>query len=370
MSQNRIRIAQVLNRMDSGGIEAVVLNYYRYIDKSRFQFDFFFDEGSSLPYREEMARLGARLIPLPPYTNQMAYQKVLGTALRQGRYDIAHVHMNTMSVFALAAAKRAGIPVRICHNHSTGSQKEGKRNLLKILLRPWNRLPATAWFACGKQAGKWMFGYRAVEQGKVFLLPNAIETSKYAYDAKARDSVRSILGISEDTYVVGHVGRFMKQKNHTYLLSVFQRMLEIRKDAVLLLIGEGELEDEIRLLAEEMRLGDKVIFAGVRGDLPRVYSAMDVFCLPSLYEGFPVVLLEAQANGLPVVCSDKITEEVCLTGLVKRLPLEHIEIWPTAMLGTERSMTVLPEEYEIRNAVKRLEEKYRQLIIDNCSDTL
>jgi glycosyltransferase EpsF len=294
--------------------------------------------------------------------NQVAYQKKLEEKLQAGEYDIVHVHMNTMSVFALAAAKRAGIPVRICHNHSTSDRREGKRTLLKILLRPWNRLPATNWFACGKQAGEWMYGCKAVKQGKVFILPNAIETERFRYNKITRTAIRQEFGIGEDTFVVGHIGRFMAQKNHTELLHIFQRLRKDKPDAMLLLIGEGELECSIRELAREQSLEDKVIFAGVRSDVNRIYSGMDVFCLPSLYEGFPVVLLEAQANGLPIVCSNHISPEVCLTGLVRQLPLEREELWSKALLAARRREDIaLPEEYEIKNAVQRLEGKYLAL---------
>ena len=204
--------------MDSGGIEGVVLNYYRYINKNQFQFDFYYDKSSKMPYREELLQMGAELHPLPGYTHQREYQEVLERELKAGIYDIAHVHMNTMSVFALTAAKRAGIQVRICHNHSTADWREGKRTLLKILLRPWNRLPATHLFACGKQAGEWMYGRKAVEEGKIFILPNAIETERFAFDAEARKAVREELKISENAFVVGHIGRFMTQKNHEGLL--------------------------------------------------------------------------------------------------------------------------------------------------------
>ena len=360
-----IRVAQVLNRMDSGGIEAIVLNYYRHIDRSLIQFDFFYDESSSIPCREELLKLGAGLFPIPHYTHQFKYQKELGKKLQANQYDAVHVHMNTMSVFALAAAKRAGISVRICHNHSTADWKEGNRTVLKYLLRPWNRLPATVWFACGEQAGEWMYGKRAVEEGKVFILPNAIETKRFAFNAKARTMLRQDFGIEEDAFVVGHVGRFMMQKNHAGLLRIFRNLSQERADAVLLLVGEGEQENSIRKLVCKQGMEDRVIFAGVRNDMDRIYSAIDVFCLPSYYEGFPVVVLEAQANGLPVVCSDHVSPEVCLTELVRRLPLEREKLWTEAILTARREQVVLPEEYEIKKAAKRLEREYRQLVDGN-----
>ena len=204
-----------------------------------------------------------------------------------------------------------------------------------------------------------------MKAGKVFILPNAIESERFAFDAGERAAVRREFGIQQNTFVVGHVGRFMKQKNHTGLLRIFQSLRQERPDAVLLLVGEGELESKIRQLVREAGLEDLVIFAGVRSDMDRVYSVMDVFCLPSLYEGFPVVLLEAQANGLPVVCSEHVSPEVCLTGLVRRVPLESEKRWTEALLTARREQVVLPEEYEIKKAAERLEKKYKQLIMGN-----
>ena len=360
--KKRIKIAQILNRMDNGGIEAVVLNYFRYIDKELFQFDFYFDERSLVPYREELINLGAQLFPLPPYTRQRAYQQSLIKKLKSGQYDIVHVHMNTMSFFALIAAERAGIPIRICHNHSTANWRERRRTVLKFLLRPLNRLPSTDWFACGKQAGEWMYGKKAVQDSRVFILPNAIETKRFAFSEKDRISVRSELGIGENVFVVGHVGRFMKQKNHKRLLRIFQVLVRKRPNAVLLLIGEGEMETSIRELAQKLNIENKIVFAGVRKDVHRFYSAMDTFCLPSLYEGFPVVLLETQGNGLPAVCSDRISEEVCLTNLVTRLSLEKEKLWADVLLMMKREKAVLPEIYEIRKAAELLQDKYMELL--------
>ena len=355
------RIAQVLNRMDSGGIEAVILNYFRYIDRDQFHFDFYCDENSSLPYREEMVAGGAGIFLMPQYTHPIRYVRALTKALKDGHYDIAHVHMNAMSVFALYAAWRAGIPVRICHNHTTASWSEGARTVLKVLLRPWNRLFATAFFACGKQAAEWMYGRKRVAAGKVLILPNAIDSDTYAFDAYTRLKIRQELGIDETAFVVGHVGRFMKQKNHRFLIQIFSLLSKAVPKAVLLLIGEGKLEAEIRELAEQLSIGDRVIFAGVRDDVGRIYSAMDVFCLPSFYEGFPVVLLEAQANGLPVVCSARISAEVCLSDSVLQLPLDEPDRWVSALMSASRNTGRIPACFELRSAVRTLEAAYRHL---------
>lgn len=356
-----IRVAQILNRMDSGGIEAVVLNYFRYIDRDQFHFDFFCDENSSLPCREEMVAGGAGIFLMPQYMHPVRYVRTLQKALQDGHYDIAHVHMNAMSVFALYAAWRAGIPVRICHNHTTASWSEGARTLLKILLRPWNLIFATDFFACGRQAAEWMYGRKRVADGKVQILPNAINSEAYAFDSDARFRIRQELGIDENALVVGHIGRFMKQKNHEFLIQVFSLLRKAVPGAVLLLIGEGNLEAEIRERTEQLGIRDRVIFAGVRDDVGRVYSAMDVFCLPSFYEGFPVVLLEAQANGLPVVCSARISAEVCLSDSVLQLPLDKPDRWVSALLSAGRTTGRIPACFELRSAVRTLEAAYRHL---------
>ncbi len=304
-----IRVAQILNRMDSGGIEAVVLNYYRHIDRSKVQFDFYFAEGSRLPQRQELEQLGAGPYPIPPYSHPVAYHKALYTAFKQRGYKIVHAHLSTMSIFPLFAAWRAGVPVRICHNHSTAHWGEGAKTLLKYILRPFNKIFATEWFACGETAGRWMYSNKAFDAGKVTVMPNAIDTAKFAYDPDARKRLRKELGIPQDAFVVGHVGRFTYAKNHTFLLEIFAELLNTKPDALLLLVGEGELEQQVRQQAQELDIQDKVIFTGTRRDVNKLYSVMDVFCLPSHYEGMPVVAWEAQANGLACVFSDTVTKE-------------------------------------------------------------
>lgn len=343
-----IRVAQVLNRMDSGGVEAVVMNYYRHIDRKQVQFDFYFAKDSVFPQREELEKMGAGIYPIPSYTKVFSYHRVLHHAFKRGNYQIVHAHLSTMSVFPLFAAWRAGIPVRICHNHSTAHWGEGKKTLLKYLLRPFAKVFATDYFAGGEKAGRWMYGNRCFERGHVHVMPNAIDTKKFAYDEEAKRCLRAELGIPQDAFVLGHVGRFMYQKNHAFLLRVFQRLLSSRQDAWLLLIGEGERMKLIRSEVEKMGIEGKVRFTGTRSDVAKLYSAMDVFCLPSFYEGLPVVALEAQANGLPCLFSDRMTKEVVLTPGARQLSIENPEPWVKAVQEAQRQNTcALPERYDI-----------------------
>ena len=355
-----IRVAQVLNRMDSGGIEAVVMNYYRHIDRDQVQFDFYFAEGSAFPQREELERLGAGIFPVPAYSRPLAYHRALRRAFKSRRYPIVHAHLSTMSVFALFAAWRAGVPVRICHNHSTAHWGEGKKTLLKYILRPFNKLFATDYFACGEKAGRWMYGDRCFEAGKVRIMPNAIETERFTYDPAARQRLRGELHIPADAFVVGHVGRFMYQKNHAFLLRVFRQLLEQRQNAWLLLVGEGELLEQTRAQAQRLGLADRVCFTGARADVNKLYSAMDVFCLPSFYEGLPVVALEAQANGLPCVFSDRMTREVLLSRSAVRLPFNDQKLWALSLLEEDRLLQ--PESslrFDVDSQANEMETFYR-----------
>ena len=356
-----LRIAQVLNRMDSGGIESVVMNYYRHIDRNRIQFDFYFAANSTFPQREELERLGAGVFLVPPYNHPFAYHQTLYHAFKKRKYAIVHAHLSTMSVFALFAAWRAGVPVRICHNHTTAHWGEGKKTLLKYILRPFNKLFATDYFACGEKAGRWMYGNRCFNAGRVHVMPNAIDTKKYEFDQDARVRLRNELNIPQNAFVVGHVGRFMYQKNHPFLLQVFKEVLRLRENAFLLLVGEGELQETIRQSVREQGLEDKVVFTGARQDVSKLYSAMDVFCLPSFYEGLPVVALEAQANGLPCVFSDRMTEEILLTSKAVQLALDDPERWARTVLAfSQRTEELENRHYNIEMAQQNLSKYYIQ----------
>ena len=361
MGQSTLRVAQITGIMNNGGVEAVVLNYYRAIDKSRVQFDFFVDETSSFPQREEIERLGGRCFLVPSYAHTYRYVRALRKLLRKHRYTIVHSQLNTMGVFSLFAAWLARVPVRICHNHSTAHRSEGKKNLMKQLLRPFSHLFATHYFACGDTAARWMFGNRLVNAGRVTILPNAIDLTLYRYSAADRKAVRTEIGADEHTLVVGHIGRFVFQKNHALLLQIFRALLHAHPDSILMLAGEGELLEETQALALQLGIEANVRFLGVRNDANRLYSAMDVFCLPSFFEGLPVVMVEALANGLCCVVSDQVTRELNAFS-VKQLPLEaDTARWAEALRSAKRTDSA-PDafyaQFDIAQTAKQLEAFY------------
>lgn len=288
-----IRIAQIVGKWLGGGVEAVVMNYYRHLDHNKIQFDFICDDDSTnIPY-DEIEKLGGKVILIPPYQKVFKYQKELRRVLRDGKYKIVHSHINTLSVFPLYAAKKVGVPVRIAHSHSTTNKKEWKKNLLKQVLRPFSKKYATNYMCCSELAGRWLFGDKAYDEGKVYLLNNAIDLDKFKYDKKIRDKKRKELGIKEDTIVIGHIGRFVAQKNHTFLIDIFNQFHKKEKNSILLLAGQGPLQEEIKNKVRELGLNDSVRFLGQRNDANELYQVFDVFLLPSLYEGLPVVGVEA-----------------------------------------------------------------------------
>lgn len=307
MTTEPIRIAQMMTDMNYGGVEMVVMNYYRNIDKTKVQFDFFALEGSTIPQKEEIESLGGRVFVVPKYTHLILYEKAVIKLFKENKYKIVHSHMNTLSVFSLFGAKIAGVPNRILHNHSTAGKGETKKNFMKYALRPFAKLFPTGLCACSKLAGNWIYG----KGTKFKVFNNAIDLDMYKYDEKKRESLRAELGL-EEKKVIGHIGRFCYQKNHDLLIDIFNEVLKVEKDASLMLIGEGELEQEVKDKVKKLGIEDKVLFLGRRADAYRYYQAMDLFLLPSRYEGLPVVGVEAQACGLPCVFSDCVTEEAKL----------------------------------------------------------
>jgi len=304
-----IRIAHVVGKCVGGGVESVVFNYYRHIDHSKIQFDFICDSDSTnIPY-EEIESLGGKVILIPPYQKVFKYHKELKKIFKEKNYQIVHSHINTLSVFPLYAAKKAGVPVRIAHSHSTTNKKEWKRNILKQVLRPFSKVFATDYMCCSELAGRWLFGNKTYNKGDVYLLNNAIDLDKFIYDEKIRNKKRKELGIKKNQLVIGHIGRFVAQKNHTFLIDIFNEIHKQNNNAILVLAGQGPLLEDIRKKVNQLKLTDYVQFLGQRSDANELYQAFDVFLLPSLYEGLPVVGVEAQAAGLLCILSNDMTKE-------------------------------------------------------------
>ena len=359
-----IRVAQMMTDMNYGGVEMVVMNYYRHIDRSKIQFDFFALEGSAVPQQEEIERLGGHVYLVPRYTHLVQYERAILELFRKNQYQIVHSHMNTLGVFSLWGAQRAGVPNRIVHNHSVAGKGETKKNFVKYLLRPFAKIYPTQLCACSESAGRWLYG-----DSEFRVFNNAIDLEKFSFDAQKRAALRKELGL-EGKFVVGHIGRFCYQKNHEFLIDVFEEIHRQRPEAVLMLIGRGEMESVIRRKVNRRGLQDVVLFLGNRRKIERYYQAMDAFVLPSRYEGLPVVGVEAQACALPLICSTDISRETKLLESTQFISLsEPPRKWAQKVLetaerttrcNTERQMT--ERGFNIAVEAKKLEVFYQSLL--------
>lgn len=368
MKKQPIVVAQIMGKWVGGGVEAVIMNYYRNIDRTKIQFDFICDSDSTnIPY-DEIKKLGGKVIICPPYQKVLKYEKFLIDLFKKNNYKIVHSNINALSVFPLRAAKKAGVPIRIAHSHSTTNKKEWKKNLMKQALRPFSKKYATNYFACSELAGRWLFGDRTFEQGKVTIINNAIDLDKFKYSKKIGKEKRKELGIKDDTLVIGHIGRFVAQKNHTFLIDIFNELHKKKKNSILLLIGQGPLMDEIKEKVEMIGISDSVKFLGQRGDVDELYQVFDVFCLPSLYEGLPVVGVEAQATGNLCILSDDMTKETKVLDTTEFLSLKQsAQEWADTiliLLKTYKKHNTKDEiskyGFNIENEAKKLEKYYIQ----------
>ena len=319
-----MKVAHIVGKLKAAGVESVVFNYLRNMDLSGIETDVLYDSDSTVSPPEDLVEAGIRFIVIPPYQKLPSYISKIKELCRENGYDIVHSHMNALSGFPLYAAKRGGVKHRIAHNHSTSSKAEGKRDLAKRILRPFARRYATDYAACSEKAGRWLFGDRSFDSGEVTIFNNAIDIGKFAFNPAARAEVRSELGIGE-SFVLLHIGRFVKQKNTPFIIDIFKELKTYIPDAKLLLIGDGELLEETKKKVSDYTLYESVIFKGVVPDTHRYYSAADAFVLPSLYEGLPVVALEAQASGLDVYVSDAVTAECAVTPNVSFISLDDGE---------------------------------------------
>ena len=319
-----IRILQVVTTMNRGGLETMLMNYYRHIDRSKVQFDFLVHRDFEADYDKEVLSLGGQIYHLSKLNPiSSSYKKKLDEFFKSHQeYKVVHSHLDCMSGTPLKEAKKCHIPFRIAHAHSSNQTKDMKYPLKLIFKRNIVK-NANYLFACGDQAGKWMFN---TDNFKV--LNNAIDAKIYSFNFNYRTDIRDEFTIPTDSLVIGHVGRFMNPKNHTFIIDIFNQFHKDHPNSYLMLVGEGELKTSIQDKVKILGLEDYVIFTGLRSDVNELLQAMDVFLFPSLYEGLPVSIIEAQAAGLPCLISNKVPIECKKTDLVYQLNLEDsVNVW-------------------------------------------
>ena len=358
MNHKPKRILQVVTYMGRGGIETMLMNYYRHIDRSKVQFDFLVHRDFAGDFDEEILSLGGKIYRVRPMNPlNPGYWHDLLSFFCTHPYEIVHCHLNFKSGVVLAAAKLAGVPIRIAHAHTASMEKDWTqipRKIMRTLIAP----NATAMLACSQNAGEAIFG-----KHPFCFFFNAMDGAAFRYQETVRSEKRLELSLA-DTFTVMHVGRFGAEKNHRFLLDVFARLREVEPNAKLVLIGDGTLRKEVEETAKRMFTKDAVRFLGVRTDISELLQAADVFAFPSIFEGLPVTMIEAQAAGLPCVMSDTVTDECIVTDLVTALPIDDPKAWAEEILKkrgtprTDRLEEIRAAGYDITAAAEKLTRFY------------
>lgn len=355
-----IRVLQVVTYMGRGGLETMLMNYYRYMDHSKVQFDFLVHRDFEADYDKEILSMGGkiyRISRLVPWS-RMYRGELKKFFLEHPEYKIVHVHQDCLSSVALQCAKECGVPIRIVHSHTQNQDINIKYWIKRHYMKQIPRF-ATEYFACGKSAGDWMFAGHSYH-----ILRNAIDASAYAYSPERAAYIRKKIHV-ESNFVIGHIGRFDPPKNHTFLIDIFCECVKLDSDVKLLLVGEGKERVRIQEKIKSLGVEKNVILMGVRSDITDLLQAIDVFVFPSLYEGLGIAAVEAQAAGVPCILSDKVPVECKMTKNTKFLSLKDSpEVWAKHILAykdiprMDTYEDICKAGYDIKDNAARLQAFY------------
>lgn len=361
-----IRILHYIGLLEFGGSQSFVMELYRKIDKSKIQFDFVTFPNQKDGFYKEIIDMGGMVYECPQYNGKNHFKFIKWWKdffAFHKEYKVSHIHVRSVASLIIPIIHKFG-GYAIVHSHSISNGRNFSAIIKKIMQLPI-RYKADYMLACSEEAGKWLYGKNIVKKDNYKVIKNSIDAKRFSYDENKRDIVRQELKI-EDKFVLGHVGRMTEPKNHKFLLRVFAKVLKERENAVLLLVGDGELKEEIEKEARDMQIHQNIIFAGNRSNTEDYYQAMDVFIFPSLWEGLGIVLIEAQVSGLPCIISERIPQEVDYgTGLIRILNLDDdIKNWSDAIINcgiskrSSRLEATIEAGYDISSNVAEMEQIY------------
>ena len=374
------KVLYFVDRMLKGGIQSLVMEIVKNINKEKVQIDFLLlDDGKKYELEDELENLGCKVYKLKGIwiktpMDFIKYTKALDNFFKNHNdYDVVHMHSSSKNYMVLKKSKKYGIQVRIAHSHNIDFQTKNPikkliGNIFKVNLKKY----ATDYFACSKKAGKWLFGEKIINSDKFKVIHNAIDYDKFKFDENKRKEIRKKLNIKDDEIVVGHVGRFSNQKNHEFLIDIFAELYKKNDKFKLLLIGTGETEELIKEKVKKLNIESRVIFLGFKEDVSKYYNVMDLFLFPSKFEGLGITLIEAQANGLICFTSkDVVPEEAKLSDNLHFIELNKSdEMWAEEILKYNLSRISCKNEfienkYLICDIVYELENKYISLTKNN-----
>ena len=365
----KTKVLLFVDRMRHGGIQQFLVENIKYMSKDKVQIDVLtLDDGQDYPLENTIKELNCNFYKLKGIwinkpTDYIKYAKAIDKFFKKHNdYKVVHMNASSKNFLLLKYAKKHNVKIRIAHSHNIDFQtKNPIKKLVGNILKIPMKIYATDYFACSYLAGEWLFGKNNIKKGKVRVVHNAVDYKKFEFNEEIRKTIRKEFNIKPKELLIGHVGRFTNQKNHTFLIDIFNEISKQNKNAKLIMVGIGEKEEEIKQKVKELNIQDKVIFAGFRTNVNEIMQAMDVFLLPSLYEGLPVVGVEAQASGLPCFTSkDVVTEEVQITSSLEFISLdESSKTWATTILNSDLSRKNTKKElkkagYFIEDTAKEL----------------
>lgn len=378
MREQAIRVLHITEMLSAAGIESFIMNMYRNIDRSKVQFDFMVLRNQKEFYDDEVRKLGGRKYYVHSNISN-TWLRVLDEAyqiekfLKEHQYDIIHIHYTTpLRAPYLLAAKKAGAHTRIYHAHSAAVSGKSKVKMIvyehyRDRIIKWG----TDWFGCSRAAAEWIFPQKNVDNDEIEIVYNGIDTKRFRYNEKMRNMIRTELGLVDD-FVLIHTGRFIDQKNQSFVLDIFKKIKKRYSKSKLIFLGTGDLMNEIEQKAQRLGIKTDVLFLGVKDNVQDYLSAADCYIMPSLYEGLPVAAIEAQCSGLPCVMSENITREVALTGSIDFLPLdESVDTWADEVLKyknfrrVDGSQIVADKGYDVLSVSKWLENYYLDCAMRN-----
>lgn len=367
-----MKILHITSSLDGGGIARLLYDYcVRMLPD--ISFDFAITSETKGMLEDELISYGCKVYHIPQVRKGIfRHCKALEQIMRDGKYDIIHDHGDYRSLFSLIVAKKAGVQNRIVHSHLAFVPETFVKRIERSIITKLVVYLSTHLMACGEDAAKWMWGEKLFEAGKVTIMPNAIITDTFLFNQEKRNTLRKELGL-ENNYVIGNVARFSYQKNHDFLLDIFKDIVTYKKDARLLLIGDGELKDDVVKKAKQLEVYDKILFLGTINNVSDYLNAMDVFVLPSRFEGLGIVYIEAQANGLKCFATENVVPiEANVCNMIEYLSEDMSskqwadEIIKSNMQRLENPKTFIVQRgYDINNAVKKIKEIYLSLA---CKD--